>query len=77
MSEYFEIILNGFNAFVGPSQILALVIGLVVGIVIGVLPGMGPLLGVVLAIPFTFYMTPVSGMALLLESTKEVLTAGR
>ena len=66
MSDYFEIILSGFHAFVGPSQILALLIGLLVGIVIGVLPGMGPLMGVVLAIPFTFYMTPVSGMALLL-----------
>jgi putative tricarboxylic transport membrane protein len=48
------------------APLLALVIGLVFGITIGALPGMGPLLGVVLAIPFTFYMDPVSSLALLI-----------
>jgi putative tricarboxylic transport membrane protein len=47
-------------------QILSLVIGVSVGIVIGALPGVGPLLGVVMAIPFTFYMDPISSMALLM-----------
>lgn len=49
-----------------PAPLLALVAGLAFGITIGVLPGMGPLLGVVLAIPFTFYMDPVSSLALLI-----------
>ncbi len=48
------------------APLLALAMGLVFGILIGVLPGMGPLLGVVLAIPFTFYMDPVSSLALLI-----------
>lgn len=64
--ELSDIIGSGFAVFVGWEQMLALVIGLVLGIVIGVLPGLGPLMGVVLAIPFTFYLQPVSGMALLL-----------
>ena len=51
---------------IGVEEISALVIGIVLGIIIGVLPGLGPLMGVVLGIPFTFYMTSVAGMALLL-----------
>ncbi len=66
MAEYLELVLSGINVFVGVSQITSLLVGVVLGILIGVLPGMGPLLGVVLAIPFTFYMDAVSGMALLL-----------
>ena len=45
---------------------LAMILGLVLGILIGVLPGMCPLLGAVLAIPFTFHMSPVPAIALLL-----------
>lgn len=40
--------------------------GLLFGVLIGVLPGMGPLLGVILAIPFTFYLGPISSIALLI-----------
>lgn len=48
------------------ASFVYLVVGLSVGIVIGALPGVGPLLGVVMAIPFTFYLDPVSSMALLM-----------
>jgi len=50
---------------VGPA-VVAVAIGLVIGIVIGVLPGLGPLLGVTLAIPFTFELDTVTGVALLM-----------
>ena len=66
MTELFDIIVLGAQTFLGLQEFIALVIGLAMGIIIGVLPGLGPLMGVVLAIPFTFYMTPVAGMALLL-----------
>ena len=66
MGEFIEIVTAGMQAFLGVQAISALVIGIVLGIIIGVLPGLGPLLGVVLAIPFTFYMQPVAGMALML-----------
>lgn len=56
----------GIISAIGIEQFLALLVGLSVGIVVGALPGVGPLLGVVMAIPFTFYMDPVSSMALLL-----------
>lgn len=54
------------GSFAGWVPFFSLVIGLVVGILVGVLPGLGPLLGVIMAIPFTFHMDAVSGVALLL-----------
>ena len=58
--------LNNLHHLLNGWQFLSLVVGLSVGIIIGALPGVGPLLGVVMAIPFTFYMDPVSSMALLM-----------
>ena len=58
--------LSGLFGLMGIQQILSLITGLSVGIVVGALPGVGPLLGVVMAIPFTFYMDPVTAMALLI-----------
>jgi len=48
------------------AAVIAVLIGLVIGVVFGILPGLGPLLGVTLAIPFTFNMDPVTGVALLM-----------
>ncbi|MEM5499974.1 tripartite tricarboxylate transporter permease [Ahrensia kielensis] len=53
-------------AFFASAAFLFLLIGLLVGIVVGALPGVGPLLGVAMAVPFTFYMDPVTSMALLM-----------
>lgn len=58
--------LSEMSVALQPAPLLTLIAGLVFGITIGALPGMGPLLGVVLAIPFTFYMDPVSSLALLI-----------
>jgi putative tricarboxylic transport membrane protein len=64
----FEVIesLSNLHYVIGIDQFAFLVIGIAAGIVVGALPGVGPLLGVVMAIPFTFYMKPVSAMALLM-----------
>ena len=58
--------LSNIHSLLNTWQLISLVMGLAVGIIIGALPGVGPLLGVVMAIPFTFYMDPVSSMALLM-----------
>lgn len=65
MENIYDTLINIPNLLSG-WQFLSLVIGLSLGIIIGALPGVGPLLGVVMAIPFTFYMDPVSSMALLM-----------
>jgi len=58
--------LAGLIGLIEFRQVFSLITGLSVGIIVGALPGVGPLLGVVMAIPFTFYMDPVTAMALLI-----------
>ena len=65
MSDFFQT-LASFPSLLSGIQLMFLVVGIAAGVVIGALPGVGPLLGVVMAIPFTFYMDPVSSMALLM-----------
>lgn len=59
-------IITNAGAYISFSQVAIVAIGLVIGTIVGVLPGLGPLLGVTLAIPFTFHMGPVAGLALLI-----------
>lgn len=65
MSEFLDTLASLSN-LIGWGEVLFVLIGVALGIIIGALPGVGPLLGVVMAIPFTFYMEPVAGMALLI-----------
>jgi len=65
MAEIFGNILHLITA-IDLTSVFTLIIGLFLGLLVGVLPGMGPLLGTVLAIPFTFYMSPVPAIALLI-----------
>ena len=65
MQNIFDLLSN-LPDLIGFYQLVAIVLGLLIGMIVGVLPGIGPLLGVVMAIPFTFYMQPVSAMALLI-----------
>ena len=52
------------NVFV-PLNFLVLVVGTVGGLIMGALPGLSPTMAVALLIPFTFHMTPASGLILL------------
>ena len=65
MQNIFDV-LSSLPELIGMAQLIAILLGLLIGMIVGVLPGVGPLLGVVMAIPFTFYMEPVSAMALLI-----------
>ncbi|MEL6521882.1 MAG: tripartite tricarboxylate transporter permease [Pseudomonadota bacterium] len=59
-------LLQILTGLIGWTELLFLIIGLAIGIIVGALPGVGPLLGVIMAIPFTFYVDPVTAMALLI-----------
>ncbi|MDB9857455.1 tripartite tricarboxylate transporter permease [Amylibacter sp.] len=59
-------VLADIQQFVGFTQIQYIVIGVILGTIIGALPGCGPMMGVTLTIPFTFYLDPVSSLALLI-----------
>lgn len=47
------------------SNLAVLVLGTIVGLVLGALPGLSPTMAVALLVPFTFVMTPSTGLTLL------------
>ena len=62
MSSY---ILNGFYNIIQPDVLLMLVVGTLVGLIIGALPGLSANMAVAMAVPLTFSMDMLPGMALL------------
>lgn len=61
-----EAMIVGFQAIFGdPFSIALLFFGVFMGIVFGCIPGLTAVLGVTLMIPFTYTMTPVQGLTLL------------
>ncbi len=57
--------LNYFGHVFTYYHILLLIGGTFAGIILGALPGLSPTMSVALLIPFTFHMTPTSGLILL------------
>lgn len=61
-----EHVIAGVAAFFTLTNIVAVNAGIFFGILIGALPGLSVLVGVVLFLPFTYEMTQISGILLLL-----------
>ncbi len=58
------------------SSIMSLFIGVVVGVILGAIPGMSATMAVALTLPFTFAMTPIQGILLLLGVYKGGIFGG-
>lgn len=58
------------------SSIFSLFIGVVVGVIMGAIPGMSATMAVALSLPFTFAMTPIQGILLLLGVYKGGIFGG-
>lgn len=71
-----ENLANAFEIFFTMDNFVALFVGVIVGTIIGAIPGMTATMGVALALPFTFYMSPVTGILLLLGIYKGGLYGG-
>lgn len=71
-----ETIANAFVLFATIDNAIALFIGVVFGTIVGAIPGMTTPMGVALALPFTFTMSPVTGILLLLGVYKGGLYGG-
>ncbi|MEJ2344661.1 MAG: tripartite tricarboxylate transporter permease [Gammaproteobacteria bacterium] len=71
-----ETIHAGFALFASWQNGLAIFGGLVFGVVIGAIPGMTGTMGVALALPFTFYMSPITGILLLVGIYKGAIYGG-
>lgn len=63
-------ILAGLGDAVTPVNILFVIFGVAVGQFVGAVPGIGPVITIALAIPFTFALSPLSGIAFLVGINK-------
>tara|TARA_R110002110_G_scaffold216406_8_gene430427 strand:+ start:3099 stop:4589 length:1491 start_codon:yes stop_codon:yes gene_type:complete len=72
----FEDLATGLHLVLTIDSIFSIVGGVAIGIVVGALPGMSGTMGVALALPFTFYMQPVSAILLLLGLYKGAIYGG-
>jgi putative tricarboxylic transport membrane protein len=62
-----EAIIVGFQTvFTDPITLVLMFLGIFMGVVFGAIPGLTATLGVALVIPFTFTMSPVQGLSMLL-----------
>ena len=66
MIELLQNLYGGASIMMGFMPLLMILVGTVVGIVLGTIPGISTSMAVALMLPFTFTMSPVYGMALLL-----------
>jgi len=71
-----ETLQTAFALFATLDNALALLVGVVVGTVVGAIPGMTTPMAVALSLPFTFTMSPVTGILLLLGVYKGGIYGG-
>lgn len=69
-------ILAGLGDAITPINILFVILGVVVGQFVGAVPGIGPVITIALAIPFTYVLSPLTGIAFLVGINKGGLVGG-
>ncbi|MGA1734490.1 MAG: tripartite tricarboxylate transporter permease [Burkholderiaceae bacterium] len=72
----FDAILAGVSNLAAIENVLALIVGLAVGVIAGAIPGMSAAMAVALTLPFTFSLTPITGILLLLGVYKGGIFGG-
>ena len=71
-----ELFSVGLSLFATWQNLYAIVGGVLVGTIVGAIPAMTMSMGVALALPFTFYMNPVTGILLLVGIYKGAIYGG-
>ncbi|MCK5516428.1 MAG: tripartite tricarboxylate transporter permease, partial [Desulfobulbaceae bacterium] len=66
----FEQILSGLSMVLVPQNFLWAALGVTFGMILGSIPGLTDNMGIVLLLPFTYYLGPIAGIALLMGLTK-------
>ena len=61
-----EYLIAGFGHVLNPVTLIWVAVGVSIGYLLGALPGLGKATGVAVAIPLTFYLDPVSAIAMLI-----------
>lgn len=65
-----EQLISGLGMVLMPENLLWAALGVVLGMILGSIPGLTDNMGIVLMLPFTFYLGPIAGIALLMGLTK-------
>ena len=65
-----EYLISGFGHVLNPVTLFWIAVGVTLGYALGALPGLGKATGVAVAIPLTFYLDPVSAIAMLIGIAK-------
>jgi putative tricarboxylic transport membrane protein len=60
------LLFQGFGTVLSGYTVVALILGSFFGIIIGAIPGLTATMGIALLVPFTFGMTPITGIVMLL-----------
>jgi len=60
-----ESVLSGLAMTIGPMPLFVVLAGIVLGIMVGAMPGLSPSMGVALLVPFTYGMSPMLALMLL------------
>lgn len=71
-----ETIFEGLQLILALKNIISIIIGIIYGIVLGAIPGLTATMGIALAIPFTFYMGPITALSFLLGTYKGGIYGG-
>lgn len=71
-----SVILAGFGDALAPINLLFILFGVALGQFVGAVPGIGPVMATAIAIPFTFGMDPLTGIAFLVGVNKGGLVGG-
>ena len=71
-----ENIAQAFNHFASWQNLLAIGGGMLIGIIDGAIPGMTGTMAVAVALPFTFYMDPITGILMLVGIYKGAIYGG-
>ncbi|MBE0615386.1 MAG: tripartite tricarboxylate transporter permease [Burkholderiales bacterium] len=66
----YEQLLGGLSLVLMPENLLWAALGVTIGIILGSIPGLTDNMGIVLLLPFTFYLSPIAGIALLMGLSK-------
>lgn len=72
----YENLATGFALFASLNNVFAMMGGMLLGVIVGAIPGMTGTMAVALALPFTFYMNPITGILLLVGIYKGAIYGG-
>lgn len=72
----FSTLISGFVDALTLSNLLYILLGVVIGQLVGAIPGIGPVMAMAIVIPFTFVLSPLAAIGLLMGINKGGLVGG-